>query len=95
MRYLDEFPDFDPATMPAIPAGFEDQSWHNDVCPSFWHEANRLRIWIDYANPRDREDETMTRFALVRTDEECTHVADIVHSDDWADILAAIDEVSK
>ena len=29
---------FDPATMPEIPAGFEDRSWHNDGCPSFVHE---------------------------------------------------------
>jgi hypothetical protein len=34
MSYRQEFPNFDPATMPEIPTGWEDISWHNDACPS-------------------------------------------------------------
>jgi hypothetical protein len=35
MSYREEFPDFDPAAMPAIPQHWGDTSWHNDACPSF------------------------------------------------------------
>lgn len=95
MSYRTEFPDFDPATMPAIPAGFEDESWHNDACPSFHHEGLRLTIWVDYADPQHRDSADSTRFALIRTDEERTWLGELVDSDDWSDILAGIEEASR
>lgn len=49
------FPDFNPATMPAIPHGFVDTSWWHDACPSFIDERLDLRLWVDYATPADRE----------------------------------------
>jgi hypothetical protein len=35
-----EFPDFPLESLPEIPADWDDQSWHNDACPSF--EANPM-----------------------------------------------------
>lgn len=59
-----EFPDFDQATLPTIPAGFEDTSWHNDACPSFQHEGLGLHLFIDYADPDDREMGSPFRFRV-------------------------------
>ena len=36
-----------------IPASWEDQSWGNDTCPSFYH--NGLKIWIESEVEDDRE----------------------------------------
>lgn len=71
MTYQSEFPDFDPATMPAIPAGFEDESWHNDVCPNFHAAAEGLTVWIDYADPALSEfgEDGGARFNLVYGDQ--------------------------
>ena len=29
---IKEFPDYDLATLPPIPSGWVDSSWHNDIC---------------------------------------------------------------
>jgi len=63
MAYRDEFPDFD-YDIPAIP-GFTDESWHNDVCPSFSALGGKLTLWCDYADPTRRENEGGKRFTLV------------------------------
>lgn len=54
--YKYEFPDFD-YELPTI-EGFEDVSWHNDVCPSlecYFSDDSTIRLWCDYANPQRRE----------------------------------------
>jgi hypothetical protein len=86
--YQVEFPDFDPATLPAIPASFEDVSWHNDSCPSFLNEAAGLIIFVDFADPAAREFEECPRFGLASWDNGAGD--SIVASDDFADILAAV-----
>lgn len=89
-----EFPDFDQSTLPAIPAGFEDESWHNDACPSFYSEALQLRLWVDYAKPEERETFSGGRFTLQhepRTDGVIDgEASDLVSSDEWSDVLAHI-----
>jgi hypothetical protein len=68
MRPTHEFPDFD-YDLPSIP-GFEDSSWHNDICPSLTRtaadESQTLILWCDYADPAKREDENMSRYTLIR-----------------------------
>ncbi|KRQ99263.1 hypothetical protein CP49_11745 [Bradyrhizobium valentinum] len=78
--------------MPAmIPADFADTSWHNDACPSFTNEALGLTIWIDYAELAMREHPSGERFTLEPHD-EIEPPAEHVNSDDFGDIIAAIDE---
>lgn len=89
MTYQTEFKDFDPATMPAIPAGFDDVSWHNDTCPSFMNEASGLIIFVDYANPAEREFPETPRFTLGTWDDGNTG-NDIVSTDDWQEVIAHI-----
>lgn len=89
-----EFPDFDPATLPSIPAGFEDVSWHNDSCPSFLNEAAGLIIFVDFDNPAVRENPDTKRFCLNVWETGNTNES-LAYSDDWQDILAAIEGRSK
>jgi hypothetical protein len=90
MSYREEFPDFDPATMPAIPEGFEDVSWHNDSCPSFVNEAAGLILFVDFADVSLREfqgEETGPRFNLAYWDEGCGPES-LCEGDDWTQIEA-------
>lgn len=90
MTFRTEFPDFDPATMPAIPSGFDDVSWHNDMCPSFLNEAAGLIIFVDYVDCKEREFPEIPRFTLGTWDNGNTG-NDIVSTDDWQLVLAAIE----
>jgi hypothetical protein len=91
--YRIEFPDFDPATLPAIPAGFKDVSWHNDVCPAFFNSALLLSIFIDYADMEQREWPDTPRFYIFKCNEDGSRLdedsGDFV-SDDWDAIIAYI-----
>jgi hypothetical protein len=87
MTFRTEFPTFDAASLPAIPADFVDTSWHNDACPSFTNEALNLRVWVDFADPADREFDDARRFGLCWNDDNY----ELVLTDDWSEILRAID----
>lgn len=89
MTYQIEFPDFDPATLPAIPPHWRDQSWHNDACPSF-NAGNGLVVFTDFADPALREFPDGSRFT-VHSDPELTNGNDVLlESDNWADVLAFV-----
>lgn len=93
--YTAEFPDFPPADMPQIPAGFADQSWRNDACPSFVNAALAASVWIDYADAEKREFPESKRFSLHRVEidgegQPGATLAVLAVSDSWPDILAAI-----
>jgi hypothetical protein len=64
-----EFGSFPVADMPAIPAGWDDVSWHNDMSPCFENEAAGWRLWVQWADPKEREFEDMPRFSLCPTDD--------------------------
>lgn len=82
--YRTEFPDFDPATMPALPAHFEDHSWNQDTCPIFSSEWCGVNVGIDYADKTLREYEDGTRFFA-------SHVCgEEINTDNWNDVLAFI-----
>lgn len=66
--YREEFPNYPVADMPTLPEGWEDESWHNDVCPSFRNDALRVRLFIDYPKLEDRELEG-ARFCAYGIDE--------------------------
>lgn len=58
-----------------------DTSWHNDVCPSFFHrdadqissatDERDLRLWVNPVNPDDREYRDAPRFIVHRLDQDC------------------------
>jgi hypothetical protein len=56
-NYLNEFPNFD-YVIPNLGKGWEDNSWHNDSCPSMDYPLageEIVRIWFDYTDPDMRE----------------------------------------
>ena len=87
MTYREEFPDFVPEDMPAIPAGFEDTSWHNDVCPSFTSDACGLTIWVDYPKSQDREFEESVRFSVAPQKDGIEVSGESLATDDWDEVL--------
>lgn len=86
--YKTEFPDFPDADWPAMPAGFEDSSWHNDAMPSIASE--HYQIWIDYADVALREyGDKYPRFNVqpMRNGIEITGNGGLI-TDDWNAVLA-------
>jgi hypothetical protein len=95
-----EFPEFDVATLPAIPDGFECCAWHNDTCP-VWFEtslapmdstdaATRMMIAIDYADASIREYPESPRFGLHMQDGDDCSPEIVCQSNDWSKIVAAV-----
>lgn len=70
--YRDEFPeaeyDVEPKALLFLAAlGFTDSSWHNDICPSFSHEAAHLVVWCDAPTES-------SRYSITRLDQDGQHV---------------------
>ena len=91
MSIAAEFPDYDPATLPAIPDDWIDTSWHNNACPSF-EAPNRYSVWIDYADPAQREYSGGKRYtvhALGADGAFKSYLPDLA-TDDWDAVLALV-----
>ncbi len=90
MTYATEFPAFDAATLPVIPAHWQDQSWSNEACP-FWLIGPDMGVYIDHADPALREWEAPTRFSVVEM-QDGMHTQDgcniLIDTDDWKAVLA-------
>jgi len=66
-----EFPSYDDMNgfndlLAKLP-GFVDSSWHNDTCPSIEHEQSQTKIWVEYADPDNREN-AGPRFSIEQGD---------------------------
>lgn len=55
-----EFPDWEG---PALPQGWEDVSWRNDMCPCY-KAPNGFGVWLDYPVPEQREFPELPRFTV-------------------------------
>ena len=92
MTYKNEFPDFD-YSIPNLGKGWEDNSWHNDVCPSMDYDLGgerMIRIWFDYADPEMRECGADGKRYALAIGEYCG-LEPLLNSDDLGEILAYID----
>jgi len=65
--YRQEFPDRMPIDV-AIPDGFVDDSWRNDICPKFVNIDAGLLLWIEEPDPAERETSDWPRFLLERVE---------------------------
>jgi hypothetical protein len=86
--YKTEFPDFK-LDVP-IPAGFTDNSWHNDTMPNWIRElpdGQMILLWIDYADPAMRDHPKNARFVLHVMDSTLTDVHDSFVSNDYDAVL--------
>lgn len=87
-----EFPRYDVSTPPALPQGFVDTSWQNDACPSFTNELRRVQVFVDYADPKEREcGPEAPRFSLLTLDEHGDQNY-ICNTNEWSEMLALIDQ---
>ena len=89
--YKSEFPNFS-LDVP-IPAGFTDNSWHNDAMPNWIRElpdGQMVVLWIDYADPALRDNPNNARFVLHVMDSTLTDVDDSFVTNDFAEIVAKL-----
>lgn len=87
-----EFPDFPVADMPALPEGWIDTSYHNDACPSYT-SPDGVVIWIDYADPAQREFPGQARFTVTYLDADGCHLVDDITLD-FDTFQAALDHAA-
>jgi hypothetical protein len=76
----------------AIPAGWEDSSWGNNICPSWDVPHCGLTVWIDFDKVDDREFLQDERFTITGNG-ECVATDSVTYPltfNDWADVLAYI-----
>jgi len=81
-------------TIPKLPAGFKDCSWHNDICPHYEKEWNDyiIDIWINFDDKELREIEYQYTIGI-REKEECEYLESIDFSiEDFTE--KALNEVS-
>ena len=91
-RLADEFPDFDLATLPDIPADWVDDSWHNDACPSFTAGPDgALKIYVDYDSLELREHPDLTFRFSVSSYNEAGDMLTHLETNDWASVLAFVE----
>lgn len=88
MSYKTEFPSF--VLDVEIPEGVTDQSWRNDACPRFEKDlpdGRYLSIWVDFANPAERESLDCHRFAVDLHESDTTYLRTLISSDNWQEIV--------
>lgn len=82
-RYRKAFPDF--TLDVAIPNGFEDVSYRQDACPAWINGRAGLHLFIDYADPDQRET-VGPRFVLSEYGPDGIGAV-VIEADDYAAIL--------
>ena len=91
--YKTEFPDFK-LDVP-IPAGFVDNSWHNNVMPCWIRELSDERmavLWIDYADPALRDHPQNARFILHVMDSSITDIQESFVSNNYHEVLQRLED---
>lgn len=80
-----------------IPDGFRDDSNGNDICASIYSKALGVKIFIDRANPDEREEPNYSRFSVYKTNsygEIEDHIAGLViESESWLPITEKIESL--
>lgn len=97
MSYAYAFPDFPASGIPSDlqSSAWEDTSWKNNECPSFWSVAAnasgvRVCVWTEYPDPMHRENPTIPRFGVCYVCPDTMRNGEIVHAETWAEAQAAI-----
>lgn len=83
--YKNAFPDF--VLDVAIPDGFVDDSWKNDICPKWYNEDKNLLLFIEYQDIRYRETPDEPRFMLAQVDSDQEFDKGLIITDDYQEIL--------
>jgi hypothetical protein len=92
------FPDWTYPEGFKLPEGWLDDSWHNDAMPKFVSKCGHYFLWVDYADPANREyGFDYGRFLLIRSEEafdpSCGAEEYLAASDDWTAISAVLNQI--
>ena len=68
-----------------IPDEWENDSFKDDTCPSWWFKG--FRIMIQHANPKKREFEDSPRFYIFRENDYGDHMSWQTHSETFSGVL--------
>jgi hypothetical protein len=90
-----EFPGFPPGAYPNLPESFEDSSWHNDSCPSMSSGGLGLLVYVDYPDPADREDRSLTRYSVIATVGGEVTYPPVLETDLWADVMDLVERSGR
>jgi hypothetical protein len=94
MSYRTEFPSFPENGIPVEILHNEewnDNSWHNDTCPSFVHVGGRAYLFVEYPNKADREYPESSRFTVYCLDDTgCLDEMGAFGTDDLSAALAFV-----
>ena len=95
-NYKTEFRYFD-FDIPALPDGFVDMSWHNDICPKFerkYNETDYVTLWVNYAN-EDRRECGGKQFivTILPFDDLCNDIEYVIETDSWDEAINAINKL--
>ena len=94
--WQDQFSDQANDHMPEIPAGFEDVSWCNDMCPAFESKALKLSLWVDHSDPEGREFPESDRFTIYKgTSETGQDDMPLLATSDWSEVIAFLAKRQK
>jgi len=97
MDYKREFRYFD-FEIPPLPEGFRDDSWHNNVCPSFVKvlDGQIITLWVDYKNPKRRELKAKQFFVTSEpNNDEINEVTHLFETNNWQVAMNKIDRLFK
>lgn len=97
MTYATEFPAFASADMPALPAGWQDASWCNDLMPRFINEDLGLGLWVDHSDPALAAWPQQERFSLYRLDDsgQWDGADHIIDTNDFSAVLHHIADIQE
>jgi hypothetical protein len=95
-NYKTEFRYFD-FDIPALPNGFVDMSWHNDICPKFerkYNETDYVTLWVNYAD-EDRRECGGNQFVvtILPFDDLCNDIEYVIETDSWDEAINAINKL--
>lgn len=80
----------------AITQTWIDQSWTNDVCPSFIHpEMKHLKLWVEHPVSKQREHPASPRFALTIIDSDGATVEELGYANTLSQLTTMVDRVIR
>lgn len=98
LDYKTEFRYFD-FDIPSIPDGFTDDSWHNNVCPSFTRVLGDqlITFWVDYKNPKRRERSFGKQFFVTTepNNDDINDVELVFETNNWEVAIKKINKLFK
>ena len=97
LDYKKEFRYFD-FEIPPLPEGFTDDSWHNNICPSFTRVLGDqlITFWVDYKNPKRRELGGKQSFVTTEPNNDDINDVDFVfETDSWQVAMNKINKLFK